>query len=543
MNEPTSRSHKKLITRRGALAAPLGILAMGPGGAQADTPGSESNPGATNILYKVVAGNAPYRGKEVPYIYVRNDSPTSPDRVGGSSLVYCPPCDFVRDEQGRPIIEISDPTRGGDGLYVPSRDSGSTVYYQNARDLADVVAKGVVAPDIPVNVAFDLRLHDEPALRKTIWRACLAQLQPVERRGGLSTADTRGAELARVMRAVYMLPAHSLILRCGSPGLETIGAELTNSPMLGDRLPVQFVTTARYLNQVFSRAGVLMYLEFTFSTYGEGISFIDAEQSANAIINLLMESQGGGGTIARANGNSTHVEVLTSRQALDRTSQALQFRGRVLIRAATTEDINILLGLLQRSEPDLAGNTVDQAQAYLDANFDRVKALTMPGYLSVVKDGKNVEQLTDEEHEKLFAEFQSSFQRAQSGGGFALGPASHGSGSGSEDASSKAWKEQRRDQIRRFVSDLHTYTLQGHLPVQPKVDYRIVAVHRIQSDFQQQYILQRAHRGIRTNTLGCGFTTARPTLRLEADQVPDVTEEIDELLNRTERVFGPLSNR
>jgi hypothetical protein len=104
--------------RRGALAGAALVLAVAllVAGARAAEERAES--GSIHHLRPVTAGDAVYGGHQIPYIFARTESPTAASATGGVILAFMPLADFERDADHRPVVEISDPGRGGDGVLV-----------------------------------------------------------------------------------------------------------------------------------------------------------------------------------------------------------------------------------------------------------------------------------------------------------------------------------------------------------------------------------------------------------------------------------------
>src|SRR5262249_47063836 len=82
-----------------------------------------------------------------------------------------------------------------------------------------------------------------------------------------------------------------------------------------------------------------------------------------------------------------------------------------------------------------------------------------------------------------------------------------GGGGGKETSNTNAWKEQRRDAIRKFASDLNSYRKSGRFPLQPSLDYRICSTQKLRKAFSQHFHLQRAGK-VSPHVLTSRFSTA-----------------------------------
>lgn len=450
---------------------------------------AEQSGDGTAVMHQLAVGVAPYAGTQIPFLFVRVESPTSPSELGGSALVFVPIISIVH-EGSTPKVAISDPVSGGDGLCVTI--DGQKVRILEAKKLAQAVQDGSVPPDVPVNVTFTIQLHDGIAVKTAVFEALRSQLRKLEDESIKVGSEWTSDDWKRMQNSIYMIPPRELAVVCKSPGLEDVRTDIKNSPNLSNSLVVQMKVPTLFVSQVFSTAGANIGLEFGFDVYGEKGATVSSKQIASSLVSTLLADHGKGGSKVRVDTPETNMEFLVTSQRMEELSNDLKAGRKVIIRGSSSEDLSFLANLLQRDDLDVIAAEANEVEEFFKRNYAFEEWLRKPGTISMLEGLKNNQDYTDEEYEHFISDFESSGKRSQGGGGLSLGLFSIGGGGGGEKQNTKAHKEQRREAIKQFMSNLNHYRAQGSFPAHVSRDYRLCSQARFEKAFDQFYKLQRA---------------------------------------------------
>jgi hypothetical protein len=470
--------------------------------------------GQTNsVIVPVAAGVAPYYGAYIPFLFGRLDLPSSPNAQSGSVLYYAPPVDLVLGSDGWPEIDLRDHKTLGDGAWLSV--DGREMLCRTAREVAGYVAARKVDAAARVNVSFTLRLHDALDLKDNLRQTCLQQLRNLDTP---NPAQPPRLGVDQTLSQVVPVPPQEMWLECDTDGLKDFRWRLPCNPSLRNEMDVQVHVPAKFVCGLFTKAGLNLRLTFAFEAYGDTVTEVTARQAVQALVDVLLDGQGQGDFQHRIGDRGGDYKILTTRDAIDRVREHLKASNHVIIRGATSEDINLLMGLMQRNDVDLTGAAANQIEEVLSKAFDMRRLLTEPGVTKAVEKSHAWETLTEEELERFQSSLRAVSTASQGGGGFSLGPISFGGGGGGSKSVTEADKKYWREAYKHFAQDLQSYRQQGHWPVHPNLKYRILSTQDITKEYTQYLVLARAGKVTR-RILSSPFNTRRVTLQPTAAEI------------------------
>lgn len=348
--------------------------------------------------------------------------------------------------------------------------------------------------------------------------ACPQAAVAAAAKAGGATAAKKGAggDYERADKSVIILPAEEVRIVPAAKGvkwLEDVAFTATGNPSLGDRLHPQGTVPARFLTQFFSAAGLELAAEFYYECYSEARSELVAQRTVENLVNQFIEEHGQGKLrYDKGEGQKGEIEILATRDQVQKLTRSSRWRERLIARGASTEEINTLLSLFQKNDADLFAVTEKQVEDWPPHILCEVEALRQPGVAKVLEEASNKETLTEQDFEKLRSELKTLQTRKTGGGGGSfLGIVSFGAGGGFEFARADALREQERRYLHDFVRSLNTYRKEGHFPVPPKLDLCLLSKQQIHWALNVEYGLALAGK-VATHRMTSLFSSAAETL-------------------------------
>jgi hypothetical protein len=494
---------KRLLraARRIALASCLASTAPPIGAADEPTSGN-----GITALYLRWTGAVPYQEHDVKYLLVDLKSTTDP-QGRGSILVMMPLVDVLRDDAGRPIIQVSDPGTGGDFRLPGSAAPTSGL------EVARAVWDGSLAKDTPLVVTLPIRLIADAELKKAVLDGAQVQLskRAEARDSAYSTARFSG-DFERAEKSVILLPAKEIRVVCLTPGLQDIAFVLEGSPTLAGVHHLQATVPARWLGFAYGKGGVALSARFFFEAYTDDHSRVDVNRVVHDVADLVLSEDGRGSTAHATSGLAADVSILVTRDELRRLSQSSRWKEKITVSVGSNEDANLLLKMFHDRDVDTFSLSAQETADWLDRSFRVHELLNDPGFVTELNAATAKETLSTEEVERFRSKL-NAHASAGSGGIMASVPGvgSLGLAGGGSSSDAEGSKENDRKEFLNFLRDLKQLAQKSKVPFHPTLKYALVDRARLNRALDSSMVLHRAGK-VATLQLSSPFTTAHPTI-------------------------------